>query len=173
MIISEQDFFNQEVERLRDLLNRKCQQYWEEIEITATVDGWAENQTDDVLQFHIEDGTPVSKLIGMKVRAVGSRQSACEVLVSYGIVGYDYVAYADIVRPFDDLDYAKRPTGSDYPDAVKYDEAVRQHIKDEADREAMRQERLEQNLLFVVWYDKDGNKMCQGWHNDETLSEVE
>jgi hypothetical protein len=166
-----QEFFESEVARLRELLNQKCEKYYDPDAVYTTVSEWAEGLTEDVISFNIEE-EPMSDIFGNKVRLKNSGQGTEGVIVCYGIVGANLFFYDDKNKPlFYGLDHTHRPMRSDYDTDEQYREAVQQHNANENQQYERRKQLA--GTLFVRWFDKNGNQQCQGWHDSDTLVSLE
>ncbi len=166
-----QPFFETEVVRLRELLNQKCEQYYDSEAVFVTISEWVEGLTEDVIIFNVEE-TPMDEIFGTKVRIKGSGQGTEGVTVDHGIVGANLFFYDDKNKPlFYGLDHTHAPMPFDYETDAAYREAAQQHITNE-NQHYERKKQLA-STLFVLWFDKAGNQICQGWHDSNTLASLE
>src|SRR5712692_670836 len=79
-----ENFFQIEVERLREMLNNKCSLLWNDDDISVTVEEWTNNQEERAMRFLVEKGETMSKLkIGTRVQAPGYGNP--NVIVQYGV----------------------------------------------------------------------------------------
>ena len=170
-----ENFFQSEVERLREMLNRKCSELWND-DIDATVLEWQPAQEERAMRFLVEKDETMSLKMGTKVQVLRmSGYGNPNTIVQFGIVSHNYLAYAVEDEPFTDLearadaDVAKAKLG---PEPL---EEAKEQVLTEAKRLAEEnQSRLKYmaGLAFVTWFDKDGNKICQSWNDPQTLVEI-
>lgn len=164
-----QEFFESEVVRLREILNHKCAKYYDADEVTATIQEWRDGLVDDVLIFNVEEA-PMSELFGSKVRTKGSSQGTSGTLVDHGVISVNLSLYEKENHPFRGLDHEPYPPFADFNSVEEYQEALEQQREREINQRNWREHSA--SLLFVKWYSKQGQLVCQGWHNPETLETV-
>jgi hypothetical protein len=163
-------FFESELVRLREILNRKCEKYYDKEVITNTIQEWRDGLVTGVVTFNVKE-EPMNKLFGSKVRMKGAGQGTDGVMVCHGVVSANISLYENQRRPFRDLDYEPYPRLADFNSFEDYQVALEQQQEREINQKKQR-ERLA-SLIFVKWYTKDGQLVCQGWHNPETLETAE
>ena len=169
-----ENFFQSEVERLREMLNRKCSELWND-DIYATVAEWASSEEESAIRFFVDKDETMSIQIGTKVKTRGSGYGSPNVVIQYGVVAHNYLAFAVEEQPFTDLedradaDVAEAKLGTDPSEEVK------EQVFTEAKRLAEEKKdwlKHMAGLTFVTWFDRDGNKICQSWNDPERLIEI-
>jgi hypothetical protein len=171
-----ENFFQSEIERLREMLNTKCSELWNDDDVWTTVAEWLDAQEETAMRFFVEEEETMSLKIGTKVyQGQGLGYGNPNVVIQYGIASHNYLAYAVKEEPFTDLearadaDVADAKLGSDPSEEVK------EQVFAEAARLAEeKQDRLKYmaGLAFITWFDKDGNTICQSWNDPTTLIEI-
>jgi type I restriction-modification system DNA methylase subunit len=170
-----ENFFQSEVERLREMLNRKCSEFWND-DIDATIAEWASFEEERTMRFFVEKDETMSLKIGSKVQVLGMSGSGNpNVVIQYGVVAHNYLAFAVEEQPFTDLearadaDVVEAKLGTDPSEEVK--EQVFTEAKRLAEENQSRLKYMA-GLTFVTWFDKDGHQICQSWNDPERLIEI-
>jgi hypothetical protein len=171
-MISAQEFYETEIARLREILNKQCEKCYDPEAVYVTISEWAEGLTENVIIFNVEE-TPMDEIFGTKVRLKNSGQGTDGVLVDHGIVGANLFFYDEKNKPlFYDLDYGEPyPRLADFDSFEAYQEACEQQQQQETNQKLLHKQLA--GTLFVRWFDKKGAQVCQGWHASETLQSIE
>lgn len=166
-------FLESEVARLAALLNARCVKYYDEKEIAFTMEEWKQTLIEDVKEFYTVEGSTMNKLTGLKVRTINSSQGSGCTLIDHGVISYNFLLYIEKAQPFEGLDHRDAPAidrdqFADGPEgSAEYFKA--QQAQAQAQVERLERLRYQASLLYIRWFDANGNEMCAGWHDAATV----